>query len=123
MGTPAELQTLLTNAIGYFNSHDIQNRMSCMDQEVTVYSLTGHLGYHPKHAVKAYFQQQFQDHPNFTLLTSSSLFNSGYTGAAVIGKATWKDDNRTETIIFSFTFLYKTVGGVNQWLFSSLWGS
>ena len=124
--TPAQIavQQAFNQAVIYFNAHQLQNLMTCIDQDAIVYSINGALGYHPKHVVKVYFKEEFQDNPTFTPAgIPIPQMNPNDTGATVWGQATWIDENHPAgnplQILYTFTFVLRA--GV--WLLSTMWGS
>ena len=86
MPSQQDVQAAFQAALHLFN----QNNMSIMqyiDADASVYSMSGQLGYHTKHSVRAYFREQFLDNPQFTpaSVTPTVFFNPNNTGATISG--------------------------------------
>ncbi|HKV53879.1 MAG TPA: hypothetical protein VJN94_04480 [Candidatus Binataceae bacterium] len=123
-----DVQSVFQAAVNAFNDHELTNLMSYMDQEATVYSISGKLAYHPKHAVRAYFKEQFADNPNFqpNTMTPNPQFNptGDPVSATISDGAIWTDTNHTYKLNYTFTLVKRGAGSNTPvWLFSVMWGS
>jgi len=130
MSIQGDVQAAFQAAVTLFNNHNI-SIMQYIDADASVYSISGQLGYHPKHAVRAYFQEEFLDNPNFNpaSLTPTVTLNLAKTGATISDTALWTDTHYSAgsplKILYVFTFVLRpgNPSPTNAWLLSTMWGS
>jgi hypothetical protein len=114
-----------------FNSHIIANVIPYLDLQASVYSISDRLGYFPRHAVRAYFEEQFKDNPNFQPdhIPPPIQFNPTLpvTGAIITDTATWTETRNgvpnNFKIIYTFTLVKRGTDPNSVWTFTSLWGA
>ncbi len=120
-GTEEQLMKFFTEAVNAFNEH--LDLTQYLDANATVYSVNHKIAHHPRFIANAYLMKQYEDDPCFTqtdILTVA--VNAAGTGAIILGKTTWTDNNNLdgEQLIFSCTLVYDQAKG---WLLSTLWAS
>ena len=116
-GTDA-LTERFKDAYTIFNGNTDSTIGGWLDDNVTVFSVSGNRPITGKTAVENYFQQQFADCPQFNPLSPIIVTQNGTTGT-VEGSARWIDNHGAETISFVFKFVRLR----GEWLILSLWGS
>jgi hypothetical protein len=132
MGAQEAVLKLFANAVKYFNpdprnqnQRNLDELFDCIDDEATVYTVSGQVGYHPKSSVQEFFNNEITDNPVFTPNTPypTPKFNATYTAASMTGDAIWTDENSPEgePIIYTFTFVYRPSS--NAWYILTMWGS
>ena len=128
MSIQQDVQAAFAAAVHSFNNYNLGILMDYVDAEATVFSVSGGIAYYTKHAVRAYFVQEFVDKPIFTPATYTPIVLVSPTGigASITDHSTWQDNKRAKyPMIYAFTFVYRpnNPSPTNNWLLSSMWGS
>jgi hypothetical protein len=114
-----------------FNEQQFGTLMSYIDQNATIYSITGQVQYAGYEAVEGYFYGQFKETPPpkfnptfYSATLPAPVFNTKNTTASMTGWAQWTSVNHVGGYKLEYIFTFSNRGkGSNPWLFLTMWGS